>query len=90
MAFPMGPALSFGEFVAKLKDEHGVSEAAPLKAIGPKGPMAFRVFERTIEGVTRRWIPQDLVDEAEILPPGYIRSVCAQLGVDPQEFGIAF
>ena len=55
-------------------------------AIGKGEPEPVNYLERIVDGQTRRYAV--FIPDNERIPPSVIRSICAQLKVDPAAFGL--
>jgi hypothetical protein len=81
--------MRLGDFMDRVCANYGGSILEP-KAGSLAGTSALRHIVRT-DGAGKRWIApiQSGVDSETLVTDDVIRSMCNQLGIDPNDFGIA-
>jgi len=76
---------SLREFLQAAQGRYGAMVGATASpTIGPKGSVTFRYLRRE----TRLAILPDISDDA-VLTPDVLRSLCVQLNIPPQDFGLS-
>ena len=79
----MPPWLTFAELRQRLEDDFGCRYIEDGQVPGSGAPVGW--LERNVGGAVRRYAVTYGADFR--LAPSVIRSICAQLRVDPAEFG---
>ena len=89
MAYPFAPMPSLGEFIDRVIAEYGVEIKEPEgPLIGPRGQAKAVYLFRKMDGENPRFaIIPDLRND-EMLVPDTLRSLCRQLGVPLEDFGL--
>ena len=83
-AYPLGPAVTLGEFIARAGREFGATlEELERPVMGPRGPEPMRYLLR---GSSFAILPR--MDDEEPLLPDVLRSLCERLAIPPSEFGL--
>lgn len=85
MAYPMAPMPTMGEFVHKATTGYGAAiRTTEEQTVGPRGSTTFRYLVRDRFFAVLQEIPDE-----RVLTPDVLRSLCVQLNIPPQDFGLS-
>lgn len=90
MAYPFGPPIPFNALIQRLTSQYGCEvHATKVARVSPDTGDAVRfryLLRRTSNGIMIANLPD--TDPTTEMMPSVVRSVCRQLGVNPNDFGI--
>ena len=85
MAYPLAPMPTLGEFIARATTEFGATlHTAGGSVVGPRGRVTIRYLLRG--SASFAILPE--IAEDEPLVPDVLRSLCEQLAIPPEAFGL--
>lgn len=88
-AYPMAPALTLDEFIEYATNHWGAKLRRPKGMVtGPSGKkVTIRILERKEDERVWQAVIPPIAGDKHLLPD-VLRSLCANLGKDPVEFGL--
>ena len=87
MSYPMGPAITFHQFIDRASSDYGVSKAQGPTVITATGRKTSLVLSRSVNGIPIDTTVFDIAEDERLLP-NTIRRLCACLQIPPSDFGL--